>query len=90
MNPALRHQLASLDRTILALLDERARMLREVDAVDPARRAALADLLRRQTGPLPAHVVRRIFELVDQGCDEVSAGRSPFRANAGAPDGEAR
>jgi len=68
MNPALRHQLAHLDRTLLAILNERARLLRDVDPGDPSRAAAVEDLLRRNAGPFPAEALRRVFRDVDEGC----------------------
>jgi chorismate mutase len=68
MNPALRHQLRTLDRALLALVDERARLLGEVPADDPGRLTAIEDLLRRHAGPLPAASTRELFTLLDRHC----------------------
>ncbi|RMH02652.1 MAG: hypothetical protein D6702_08160 [Planctomycetota bacterium] len=68
MNPAQRHQLARIDRALLALLDERARLLARVPAADPGRRAALDDLLRRHDGPFDPSCLAEFFAAVDRGC----------------------
>lgn len=68
MQPALRHQLAHLDRTLLALLNERARLLASVDASDPGRKAFVDDLLRRHEGPFDAQLLRDLFAVIDAGC----------------------
>lgn len=71
MNPALRNQLLTLDRALLALLDERARLVLEI-APAPAA-AALDDLLRRHDGPVPAGAVREFFAAVDRACETCGA-----------------
>jgi hypothetical protein len=63
MNPALRTHLRALDRALLALADERARLL----ADDPAE-ASLEDLLRRYDGPLPVEAVRELFAALERAC----------------------
>ena len=63
MNPAQRNQLKHLDRSIAALLDERARLVRQV-ASDDAR-PAVEDILRRSSGDFPAQTLRAVFELID-------------------------
>ena len=71
MNPAQRNQLLELDRALLSLCDERARMLRDfgVEApADPRGDPALDDLLRRHDGPIPADGVRSFFAAVDAAC----------------------
>ncbi len=68
MNPALRHQLRHLDGAILALLDERARLLVQTNAADPLRRAAVDDILRRHNGPFPAAGVDDVFATIDRHC----------------------
>lgn len=68
MKPALRHQLAQLDRTLLALINERARLLETVPLDDPGRKAALNDLLRRHAGPFPAQAMETVFKEIDSGC----------------------
>lgn len=66
MNMALRHQLTRLDRALLALLDERARLVAEAggDAVQPP----LEDLLRRSSGDFPGDLVGEVFRCVHRGC----------------------
>jgi hypothetical protein len=63
MKPALRTHLRALDRALLALADERARLL----ADEPAA-ASIEDLLRRYDGPLPAPAVRELFEALERAC----------------------
>jgi len=75
MNPALRRQLRDLDRALLALLDERARLLAAVTADDPGRAAGVEDLLRRHDGPFPARAIEDVFAAVDRGCEELSRER---------------
>ncbi len=68
MQPALRHQLAELDRAILALVNERARLLSVVEADDPSRLAMVSDLLRRHDGPFNAAALDAMFDAIDAGC----------------------
>ena len=63
MNPSSRTHLRALDRALLALADERARLLR-----DEPIRGSLEDLLRRYEGPLPADSVRALFEALEGAC----------------------
>ena len=63
MNPALRTHLRALDRALLALADERARLLAGERAS-----ASLEDLLRRYGGPLPADSVRALFDALERAC----------------------
>lgn len=69
MNALLHHQLLQLDRALLALLDERARLVRECGGAGAS--AALDDLLRRHTGPVAADGVREFFGAADRACAEV-------------------
>ena len=62
MRPALRHQVAQLDRTLLALVEERARLA----ASSKGAPVLLEDLLRRSTGPLPAESLREIFAAIER------------------------
>jgi hypothetical protein len=68
MTPAQRHQLLILDRALLALLNERARLLAGVPADAPLRAAAADDLLRRHPGPFAVEPLRRLLDLLDEGC----------------------
>ncbi len=75
MNPALRHQLAHLDRALLALLAERARLLAGVPGDDPGRDAAVEDLLRRHQGGFDAALLAELFALIDRGCSGAGEAR---------------
>lgn len=75
MKPAARNQLRNLDRALLALCDERARLLSEVPAADPGRAAAVEDMLRRHDGPTPPEAVREIFAAVDRHCARFASDR---------------
>jgi hypothetical protein len=75
MNANFRHQLNHLDRALLALLDERARLVSSA-TVRSTTTAAVDDLLRRRDGPIEAQAVRRFFEAVDEACE-------PFRGKLG-------
>lgn len=77
MIPALRHQLRHLDGAILALLDERARLLVQTSAADPLRRAAVDDILRRHSGPFPADGVTDVFAAIDRHCAAFSLEEMP-------------
>ena len=68
MQPALRQELRHLDQVVLALLDERARLLAGVVAGDPGRGAAVEDLLARHAGPFPARGIVEVFEAIDRHC----------------------
>lgn len=68
MTPAQRHQLLLLDRALLALLNERARLLSGVPPEDPLRAPAADDLLRRHGGPFAVEPLRRILAILDEGC----------------------
>jgi len=83
MNPALRNQLLQLDRALLALLDERARLLREFGpasagtAQNALRTAALDDLLRRHVDGVDPERVRDFFGAVDRACEAGRPGARP-------------
>ncbi len=64
----LRAQLATLDRSLAALLHERARLLADFRDGGPAPRAAVEDLLRRSQGPLSARDLRSVFGAIDAAC----------------------
>jgi len=66
MRNNLRDQLARLDRSILALLNERARLLAEGDDAHVA--ASIEDLLRRSAGPFQPEALRETFRWIDVGC----------------------
>ncbi|MFN0242091.1 MAG: hypothetical protein ACKVWV_04295 [Planctomycetota bacterium] len=76
MNASQRNQLKAVDRALLALLDERARLLEQVDEHDPARRAAVDDMLRRHTGPVSAAAIRAIFGAIDVHAASSARGES--------------
>jgi len=73
VNAAQRHQLLQLDRALLCLLDERARLVAETGARETGgAEPAIDDLLRRHDGPFPAADVRAVFESVRSGCEEAA------------------
>lgn len=74
MIPAQRLQLARLDRALLALLNERARLLAAVPAGAPGRAAAVADLLRRHDGPFDAAALHEVYAAIDRGCRAAEGG----------------
>ena len=65
MNPATRHRLRELDRAILGLCEERARLCASLAADDSARKPALEDLLRRHQGRLDASAVEGLLCAVE-------------------------
>ena len=67
MKPDLRRQLTQLDRSLMALFNERARLLAQGGG-DSDLRLALDDLQRRNQGPLSARELQRVFELLDDAC----------------------
>ncbi len=79
MRPETRLQLRELDRALLALASERARLLGEDPAAEGAEPGqALEDLLRRYGGPLTAEGVRELFAALERACRGArSEGRSP-------------
>jgi chorismate mutase len=68
VHPSLRHQLRRLDQVLLSLLDERARLVADVAAGDPGRKASVDDLLARHAGPFPAEGVTEVFRAIDRHC----------------------
>jgi len=72
VNPAIRNQLKHLDRSLLALLNERARLLRGLDATET--RAAIDDLLRRSSGYFPPEHLRDVFLAIDRGSRSKPSG----------------
>jgi hypothetical protein len=68
MTITLRHQLTQLDRTIVELLNERARLCRDLEPLEVQREACIDDLLRRSGGPFPAEELREAFAAIDRGC----------------------
>jgi chorismate mutase len=76
VNPVLRHQLNHLDRALLALLDERARLVAGA-ASRAATHAAVDDLLRRHEGPVDSRSIRAFFESVDAACESFRPRGAP-------------
>ena len=68
MKPSTRNQLAHLDRTLLALLQERARLLSGEDSESSDRLACIDDLLQRAEGPFDPGLLKEVFDAVDRGC----------------------
>ena len=67
MKTNLRDQLAHIDRSLLALLNERARLVTDGEGTSAA--AAVDDLLRRSPGPFEARALREVFRWIEAGCD---------------------
>lgn len=59
----------SLDRALLRLLDERARVVRSAGPL-PDPEGHRADLLRRKQGSFPEDALGRVLDAVDAGCAE--------------------
>jgi len=90
MNPATRAQLRSLDLAVLALLDERARLLSAVDSGDPSRAAGIDDMLRRHEGPFAAESIATVFSTIDEHCRRFARERGGSQvATDGGADAEA-
>lgn len=66
MKTNLRDQLAHLDRSLMALLNERARLIATHNAGQLD--AAVEDLLSRSTGPFEANALREVFRWIETGC----------------------
>lgn len=64
-----RRSLRFIDRAIVRLLDERARVAAGSGA-DPARAAEQADLVRRAAGAFPATPLGEVLEAIDRGSRE--------------------
>ncbi len=71
----MRAHLSHLDRAIARMLDERARLVREMSR-DGAPESVIDpfadDLLRRVEGDFPAAELREVFEAVTRGCRHVA------------------
>ena len=65
MDASLRHQRARLDRALLTLLEERARLVRLGEHVGAAD---VTDLLDRARGPIAAEDLRDLMTIVDRAC----------------------
>lgn len=87
MNPSLRNQLRGLDRALLGLLDERARMLSDVASADPARAPAVDDMLRRHDGPFPPAGVSEVFAVIERECRTFARDEDPHAKPEGAGRG---
>ena len=72
MTPSTRHHLTLLDRTIMQLLNERARLISRNGKSANAAEAHVDDLLQRSAGPFPAGALRDAFAAIDRGCQEVT------------------
>ncbi len=73
MKQALRHHLTHLDRTLISLFNERARLFAAAGREAEELQAHLDDLLARSPGPFPAREAEQLFAALDRGCRE--AGR---------------
>ena len=66
MSLQLRHQLTALDRALMNLLDERARLVCEETGPTPS--SPIEDLLARSSGDFPGDALRSVMQAVDAGC----------------------
>ncbi|MAE28501.1 MAG: hypothetical protein QF724_05470 [Planctomycetota bacterium] len=67
MHPALRNQLTHLDSALVNILQERARLLADVEADDPDRAPQVDDLLRRTQGSFDPLVLAEILSAAERG-----------------------
>lgn len=67
MKPSLRNHLTRLDRTLVDLFNERARLFAEAGEQRAALAASVDDLLARSAGPFPADELREAFAALDRG-----------------------
>lgn len=65
MNTHHREHLRSLDRAIVALVDERARLIASSSEPLPC---ALDDLMSRYNGPLPPPTLRALITALETAC----------------------
>ena len=75
MSLQLRHQLTALDRALMNLLDERARLVCEEPGPPPS--SPIEDLLARSTGDFPGAALRRVMDAVDAGCSAAAQREVP-------------
>jgi hypothetical protein len=68
MNPSLRQHLTRLDRTLVDLFNERARLFAQAGEEAHRLSANVEDLLARSAGPFPAKPLREAFAALDRGC----------------------
>lgn len=69
MNPTHRHQLLRLDRALLALLEERARLVRITPEGDTSFAGPdVDDLLARSRSVLDAGDLRGLLARIDRAC----------------------
>ncbi len=72
MKPSIRHHLTELDRTLIELMNERARLFASAQGEAMSLTANVDDLLRRSGGPFPAAPLRAAFAALDDGCREAA------------------
>ena len=71
MQPQTRNHLAFLDRALLNLLEERARLLAEHDVSAPAN---LEDLLLRASGDFDPEHLPAVFVAIEKGTSPAKGG----------------
>lgn len=71
MQPQTRNHLAFLDRALLNLLEERARLLTQEPVTAPAN---LEDLLMRATGDFDPSALPAVFAAIEVGCKGSQGG----------------
>ena len=76
MNLTLRNHLTALDRTLLQLLNERARLVNEIAEDGTVAQAAIEDLLARSSGDFPAEHLRAVFAALDEASTTLAGVQS--------------
>ena len=66
-----RNLVRSIDRALVRLVEERARVLGKSGPM-PDAESHRQDLARRASGAFPAEFLERLFTLIDAGCEEAS------------------
>ena len=72
MKPDLKFQLHRLDQAVFSLLDERARLIKEIGA--PAA-VPLDDILSRHSGTLQAATMRKLATAIDEAYSNEDASQ---------------
>ena len=68
MDTSSRNQLFHIDRALVELLQDRARLLADIPMDDPGRQPRSEDLLRRTDGPFDAEILEEVLKSVSRGC----------------------
>ncbi len=72
MKTSTSHHLSQIDRAIVHLLNERARLVGSDPSTAASHEAHVLDLLRRSSGPFPSSALRSTLDAIRAGCEELS------------------